>query len=352
MRGADTAVRSLQSSTVKAMPPRKPRDPEPAAETAAPPVAVAERDLTYTSSDNLALFARDYGDLLSPWLPVVCLPGLSRSNRDFRALALALAGHRHRPRRVLAFDYRGRGRSAWDRDRRNYNPAREMADITDGMAAAGIARAIIVGTSRGGIIGMMMGLMRPATVAGLVLNDVGPAIEPLGLARIKAYIGRTPAPDDWADAARIQRRLHGGAFTAWDDGDWDRFARLTYREEDGGPVSDYDPALGAAFEGVELDQPMQTLWPEFDGLKAIPMMVIRGANSDLLSADTVARMAAAHPGLDVVTVANEGHPPLLRGGPLLGRISSFITGIEGPNPPAGAIVPREAPEFRLDPPGA
>lgn len=333
------------------MPPRKPREPEPAAEPIAP-APVAMRDLVYTSSDNLNLYARDYGDPLSPWLPVVCLAGLSRSSRDFHALAVALAGHRHRPRRVVAFDYRGRGRSAWDPDHRNYNPGREMADVADGMAAAGVSRAIVVGTSRGGIIGMAIALTRPATVAGLILNDVGPAIDPLGLARIKAYIGRIPAPDDWADAARIMRRLHGGRFTAWDDGDWDRFARLTYRDVDGRPVSDYDPKLAATLEGVELDQPMQTLWQEFDALKALPMMVIRGANSDLLSAATVTRMAAMHPGLDVVTIADEGHPPLLRGKPLLGRISSFITGIEGANPPAEAIVPRAAPAFSLDPPPA
>lgn len=308
----------------------------------------AARDVFYSSADDLALHAKDYGDPLSPWLPVVCLPGLTRSHRDYQPLAVHLAAHRHRPRRVVAFDYRGRGRSAWASDPATYNPLKEMADVCDGMTALGIPRAVVVGTSRGGVIGMLMGVARPATVAGLVLNDMGPVIGQRGLARIRAYVGRTPTPDDWADAANIQRRLHGGQFTRWDDADWDYFARLTYREEDGRPVADYDPALATTLDGVEFDQAIPTLWDEFRALKAIPVMVIRGANSDLLSAETVAAMTATHPNLETLSVADEGHPPLLRHGQVLARISAFITAIEGAGPPSDAIVPREAPEFDLD----
>jgi pimeloyl-ACP methyl ester carboxylesterase len=310
------------------------------------------RDVVYSSADGLALFARDYGDRLSPWLPVVCLPGLTRTSRDFHALALHLSTHRHRPRRVVAFDYRGRGRSAWDRKQTGYNPATETADIFDGMAALGVPRAVIVGTSRGGIIGMLMGMARPATVAGLVLNDIGPAVEARGLARLKAYVGRTPVPDDWTDAARIQRRLHGGQFTAWNDADWDYFARLTYGEVEGRPVADYDPALAGTLAGVEFDQPIPALWDEFRALKDIPVLAIRGANSDLLSAATLAAMAAAHPAVESVTVAEEGHAPLLRNGALLARISAFITKLEGAGAPTGAIEPRSAPVYDLDAPDA
>src|SRR5690606_28959393 len=175
--------------------------------------ALPARDFIYHASDGLRLYARDYGDPLQPFLPVVCLPGLTRTARDFEALAAFLAGHPQRPRRVVTFDYRGRGRSARDPDIGNYNPVAEMNDVCDGMAALGIARAIIVGTSRGGIIAMLMGIARPASLAGVVLNDIGPQIEPIGLARIKTYIGRTPLPDDWSDAARILKRLHGPRFT-------------------------------------------------------------------------------------------------------------------------------------------
>ena len=193
------------------------------------------RDSFYMSSDGLLLHAADYGDVNAPWLPVVCLPGLSRSARDFHPLAVHLSGHRHRPRRVIAFNYRGRGRSAFGNDSTDYNPLTEMSDVLDGMAALGIVRAIIVGTSRGGIIAMLMGVARPNVIAGVVLNDIGPVIEPQGLARIKTYVGRTPAPDDWDDAVGILRRLHGQQFTALSDADWMTFARMTYRDENGRP---------------------------------------------------------------------------------------------------------------------
>lgn len=295
------------------------------------------RDVFYSSSDGLKLYACDYGDRLSPWTPVVCLPGLTRTGRDFHALALHLSTHRHRPRRVIAFDYRGRGRSEWDKRRSGYNALTETGDVFDGMTALGISRAAVVGTSRGGIIAMLMALQRPAMIAGLVLNDIGPQVEARGLARLKAYVGRTPVPDDWADAARIQRRLHGGAFTAWDqDSDWDYFARLSYGEKEGRPVSDYDPALAQTLAGVDFDQPVPALWDEYRALADLPILAIRGENSDLLSAQTLAAMAQAHPGLEAVTVMGEGHAPALRHSNLLGRISAFFTSLDDTIPGAAA----------------
>jgi pimeloyl-ACP methyl ester carboxylesterase len=308
------------------------------------------REVFYSSPDGLALFARDYGDPLSPWLPVVCLPGLTRSSRDFHQLATYLTQHRHRPRRVVAFDYRGRGRSQWDADPGKYNPLTELADILSGMTALGLGRAIVVGTSRGGILGMLMGLSRPATVSALVLNDVGPVLEARGLARIKSYVGRTPSPDDWNDAAQIQRRLHGGQFTAWGKADWDYFARLTYREDGERPVPDCDPALSATLDGIELDLPIPTMWDEFRALKEIPILSIRGANSDMLSTETVQRMVSEHPRVETVTVANEGHAPLFRRSSLLARVSAFITSREGPLPSPEAVLPRVPPAFNLDAP--
>jgi pimeloyl-ACP methyl ester carboxylesterase len=307
------------------------------------------RDVFYTSADGLKLYARDYGDRLSPWLPVVCLAGLTRTSRDFDALAVHLASHRHRPRRVVAFDYRGRGQSEWDPDTAGYNPATEMNDVLDGMAMLGIPRAVVIGTSRGGIIGMLMGVTRPATLAGLVLVDVGPALDQRGLARIKTYVGRTPTPQDWTDAAAIQRRLHGGQFTAWQDADWDDFAHATYAEKYGRPVPDYDAkGLATTFAGVEFDQPVPTLWDEFRALKDVQIQLVYGERSDLLSAATVAEMQSIHPSIQLVKIVNEGHPPRLAGGVLLGKISAFITGVEGAVPPDDAIVPREVPAYDLD----
>jgi pimeloyl-ACP methyl ester carboxylesterase len=327
------------------------------ADEIAPEVEVApadpgsgRRDLYYTSSDGLRLHVAEYGDAISPWLPVVCIPGLSRSARDFHKLALHLSQHRHRPRRVLAFDLRGRGMSEWDKEIARYTPLVEMQDVLDGMGALGVDRAVIVGTSRGGIIATLIAVARPAVLAGVVLNDIGPAIEPRGLARLKTYIGRTPAPDDWDDAARILRRLHGGQFTALDDDDWRAFARMTWRDEEGSPVGDYDPALARTFDGVEFDRPLPTLWREFAALSATPVLAIRGENSDLLSAETVARMEREHPRLDHIVIAGEGHAPLLIRNAVLQRISAFIMGSEGQGLPADAIVPRDAPGFDLDSP--
>ncbi len=307
-------------------------------------------DVFYRSSDGLRLHVAEYGAVSSPWLPVICLPGLSRGARDFHHLATHLSAHRHRPRRVIVFDYRGRGGSDWDDEVTNYNPLTEMADVLDGMTALGVQRGIVVGTSRGGIIAMLMGVGRPSALAGLVLNDIGPVIEPKGLARIKTYVGRTPAPDDWDDAVNIMQRLHGGQFPALNDNDWRTFARMTYRDEDGRPVSDYDPALAKTFDGVEFDRPMPTLWKEFGTLHGVPVLAIRGENSDLLSKETLAAMAAQHPRFDSVTIDGEGHPPLLIHTPIVQRISAFITNAEGSGPPIDSVIPREAVDFDLDAP--
>ncbi len=330
---------------------RKPRpnnSPPDAADDSEAPAEPIFREAIYLSGDGLKLSARDYGNALSPWLPVVCLPGFSRDSRDFHELAVHLSTHRHRPRRVVAFDYRGRGRSQWARSVADYNPLTEMNDVLDGMAALAITRAVVVGTSRGGIIGMLMGLARPATVAGLVLNDIGPVIEAHGLARIKTYVGRTPQPNDWADAAHLLRRIHGATFPTWRDVDWDYFARLTFGDDGTGPVGAYDPKLAQTFDGLEPDEPLPSMWDEFRALRDIPILVIRGEHSDLLSAETVTRMAEEHPKVESVTVAGEGHAPLLRYGQLLARVSAFVTAVEGNGPPVDAILPREEAGYDLD----
>ena len=329
---------------------RKPRPdtPSDAAEESVAPAQPVFREAVYSSSDGLKLSARDYGNPLSPWLPVVCLSGFARDSRDFHELAVHLSAHRHRPRRVVAFDFRGRGRSEWAKSAATYNPVTEMNDVLDGMAALNIPRAVVVGTSRGGIIGMLMGVARPATVAGLVLNDVGPVVEAQGLARIKTYVGGTPRPDDWADAARLLHRIHGAGFPGWRDVDWDYFARLTFNDADGTPVGCCDPKLAETFDGLELDQKLPTMWDEFRALRTIPILVIRGEYSDLLSADTVTRMGEEHPRVETVTVTGEGHAPLLRYGQLLARVSAFATAVEGSGPPVDAIIPRDEPRFDLD----
>jgi pimeloyl-ACP methyl ester carboxylesterase len=327
-------------------------EPEAALPAAPASGEAGRRDRFYTSADGLRLHVVEHGETASLWLPVVCLPGLSRNARDFDALGRHLASHPQRPRRVLAFDLRGRGASDWDKDLAHYTPIVEMQDVLDGMAALGVDRAVVIGTSRGGLIAMLMGVARPAVLAGVVLNDIGPALEARGLARLKTYVGRMPDPNDWDDAAVILERLHGRQFPALGAADWQAFARMTWRDVDGMPASDYDPALARTFDGIEFDQPMPNLWPEFGALAGLPMMAIRGGNSDLLSPATLARMAEEHPGLMTVEVAGEGHAPLLIGRPILDRIAGFVAAIEGAAPPPDALGARTAQPFDVEAPEA
>ena len=316
-------------------------DAPPPESPPAPPSEAARRDLYFTSGDGLRLHVAEYGDPNSPWLPVVCIPGLSRSFRDFHFLAGRLAGDPEHPRRVLAFDLRGRGMSDWDQDIAHYTPLVEMQDVLDGMAALGVGRAVVVGTSRGGLIAMLIGVARPSALAGVVLNDIGPAIEARGLARLKTYVDRMPAPDDWEDAVRILRRLHGRQFPALDDAAWEVFAEMTWRDgEEGRPVSDYDPALARTFDGIEFDRPMPTLWPEFAALSTLPVLAIRGENSDILATATVARMAAEHGSMEQLEVPGQGHAPVFVGAPLIERIANFVDGCESKDAGIDAIAPR------------
>ncbi|MEZ5839952.1 MAG: alpha/beta hydrolase [Hyphomicrobiales bacterium] len=282
----------------------------------------------FTSADGLRLFCRDYGDRRHAALPVLCLPGLTRSARDFHDLALALSRDPDHPRRVLSFEYRGRGRSAHDPDPANYNPVTEANDVLAGMTAAGIEKAAVVGTSRGGILAMIVAVLRPGALGAVVLNDIGPEIDITGLLRIKGYVGKMATPRSFAEAASILKLAQGKSFPALSDDDWMAFARATFRDEGGAPAIDYDPALMATVAEVSADAPPPSLWPQFEALKDLPVMVIRGEYSDILAADTVARMAAAHPGLVGREVAGQGHAPLLTDPVLNREIGDFIAAAE------------------------
>lgn len=280
-------------------------------------------DFAFRGRDGLRLAGRDFGPRDSGLLPVVCLPGLTRTSRDFELLASLLAT---RGRRVVAFDYRGRGRSDRDPTGLSYTIPIEIDDVMLGMAARGAGRAVIVGTSRGGIIAMSLAAARPDLVAGAVLNDVGSVIETAGLLRIKSYVGKTSPPGDWGEAAGMLRALHGAAFPAFSDLDWQNQARLTFAEENGRPVSDYDPLLARGLETLNEAAPPLDLTAAFRALAAVPVMVIRGGMSDLITRGTVGTMARLHPGLVTLEVPGEGHPPMLRG-TLAAAIADFIDGI-------------------------
>jgi pimeloyl-ACP methyl ester carboxylesterase len=281
-----------------------------------------------SASDGLKLHARCHGRRSASALPVVCLPGLARTAADFDALAEALAGDATYPRRVIALDYRGRGQSEYDRDPDNYNFQVELADVLAVIAALDAARAIFIGTSRGGILTMLLAAVRPTAIAGCVLNDIGPVIEPKGLMRIKGYVGKLPQPRSFEEGAEILRRLFDAQFPKLGPQDWLASAHRTFRQENGALVPTYDVNLAKTLEGVNFDKPFPPLWAQFDALAHCPVMVIRGENSDILSPATVEAMRARRPALEAIEVPDQGHAPLLTEAGVIARIADFVNRCE------------------------
>jgi pimeloyl-ACP methyl ester carboxylesterase len=281
-------------------------------------------DIYYTSRDGLKLHARRYPASASGprGRPAVCLPGLTRNGRDFHDLAMALSTRTGMPRTVYTVDYRGRGLSDFDPDWHNYSIPIEMLDVLDFMTVIGLSDAAIIGTSRGGLITMLMAAVRPTAIGAVVLNDIGPVIEHEGLARISGYVGRMPLPFSWPDASRMVRELNRRHFPEVQDDVWEDVARQLYNEKNGKPAPGYDANLGNALS--VLDGPMPTLWPQFEGLKRVPLMVVRGERSDILTAETVQQMQLRHPAMTTVTVAGQGHAPLLKDATSIEAIRHFL----------------------------
>ena len=280
-------------------------------------------DVFVSAPDGLKLHGRTYG-VRDRRRPVVCLPGLARTTKDFDTLAIALAHAADHPRYVLAIDYRGRGESDYDPSPDNYNLVTEVADLLAMLTALEIDRAVFIGTSRGGILAMLLATVRPTAIAGVVLNDIGPVIETKGLIRIKSYLGRLPQPKSLEDAAEILRHLFAAQFTNLQGDDWLVFAKRTFKQNNGTLVPRYDPKLAHILEGVDMARSLPPLWKEFDALASVPVMVIRGANSDILSEQTVADMRGRRSDLDVLVVPEQGHAPLLVEPDVTARIGEFI----------------------------
>jgi pimeloyl-ACP methyl ester carboxylesterase len=281
-----------------------------------------------TSQDGLKLHARHYGAQHRDRLPVVCLAGLTRSSADFHEIATSLSMHRTRPRQVLALDYRGRGRSDYDTNPANYDIPVELQDVQDVLTAAGIHEAIVIGTSRGGLIAMALSAVRPGCLKGVVLNDIGPVIDGKGLARIKSYVGKLPQPKDYSEAVLILKRVASQHFTRLSDAEWEVFARRSFKQTERGLEPDYDRNLMKSLLAYDLEKPLPTIWPLFEGLKDVPVLSIRGEHSDLFSEQTQAEMQKRHPHCDTYTVVGEGHAPLLGDRPTMQKIGVFVTASE------------------------
>ncbi|MCC5862947.1 MAG: alpha/beta hydrolase [Gammaproteobacteria bacterium] len=275
----------------------------------------------WQSEDGLSLFYRDFGGPEAAGLPVLCLPGLTRNSRDFIPLAQRLAP-RHR---VLCPDLRGRGYSAPDPDWRNYQPPTYVADTWRLLDTLGLERVIVVGTSLGGLMAMIMAAQQPNRLAGVVLNDIGPEIAPEGLARIRGYAGLLPPVSDWAAASAQIREVYEIALPDLDDAAWLEYARRSYREDaQGRPRLDYDPAIGRAVQEVSGEAPDP--WPLFRAL-SMPTLALRGALSDILSAATLARMQAEKPDLRVAVIPGRGHVPLLDEPASVAAIDDFLASL-------------------------
>ena len=281
-------------------------------------------DLFVTAEDGLRLHVRQYGSHSDPGLPVVCLPGLSRTTADFDALAPVLATDAGLKRYVVAIDSRGRGLSEYDSNPENYNVIVELADVATVLTKLGIGPAIFVGSSRGGILTMLMGATRPDAIAGVVLHDIGPVIEPAGLTRIKSYVGKIVQPRTFEDGAAILSNLFAAQFPKVTAMQWLAAAHRAWRKEGAELKPTYDARLALPLAGVDTEKPLPALWKEFDALVGVPMLVIRGANSDILSAETVEAMAARHPGMQFIVVPDEGHVPVLAGY-IVTKVAQFAT---------------------------
>jgi pimeloyl-ACP methyl ester carboxylesterase len=277
-----------------------------------------------TAQDGLKLHVRAHGSQASTALPVLCLPGLTRTGADFHPLASALANDTETPRYVLALDYRGRGLSDYDSNPDNYSLPVELADVLSVLTALAIGKAVFVGTSRGGLLTMLLGSTKPAVLAGAVLNDIGPVIEPIGLARIRGYVGQLPQLKSFEEAAESLRQLFSPQFPALSSVDWMALAQRMFRDQGGRIIPDYDPKLAHALRDVDIERPLPPLWKEFDSLAPVPLMIIRGANSDLLSPATFEAMQARRTQCEALVVPDQGHAPLLTDAETISRIGAFI----------------------------
>lgn len=281
-------------------------------------------DFFYSAPDGLKLHARVYGEANDSGWPVVCLPGLTRNARDFHELALHLSTKSESPRKVIAFDYRGRGQSDYDPDIGHYNVGVEAGDVLAGMSALDIEQAAFVGTSRGGLIIHALGALKSAALKAIVLNDIGPVIETAGLIHIRNYLDRAPKPKTFAEAVDAQRRVHGADFPALTDADWARMVWAICRETEAGWLPDFDAALVDTLADVDFSKPLPDLWPQFDALAAVPLLAIRGAKSKLLSSATLEEMRRRHPGMESATVEGQGHAPFLETGGVPEKIAAFL----------------------------
>ncbi|MEM8877958.1 MAG: alpha/beta hydrolase [Pseudomonadota bacterium] len=303
-------------------------------EPPAPPPPPKEQSIT--AQDGVKLFVKTYAPPPnSPEKPpVLCLPGLSRNGRDFEELATWLSSAEGGRRRIITLDYRGRGRSGHDRRWQNYTLATETADIIDIMTALNIEHTHVVGTSRGGLIAMLIGALRPGLLKSVILNDVGPRVESQGLVRIKRMLNEPPQPASFVEAAGMLKRMLEAVFPVLTQEDWEAYAHRTFVATDKGLAMDFDPKLAKTLDPIEADTPTPEAWHLFETLKPVPVLCLRAEHSDILSTETVNKMRRRHANFTTMTVSGMGHAPMLRDHATMSRISEFLGEAEIAQPAA------------------
>lgn len=273
------------------------------------------RELRWRSRDGLDLFARDYpaadgAAADGPRTPVVCIPGLTRNSLDFEDVAPWIAGLGHR---TIAVDLRGRGESDRDPDPRRYRPPTYADDVAALLAHASVPRAILLGTSLGGLVSMAFAVRHPRLLAGAVLNDIGPEIDPAGAARIRGYVGKAPPITSWEAAVAYAKSVNGSALPDFTEADWEAMARRMFRRgADGQPQLNYDPKILQPAGPIRMRIAQWLAWAAFRRLaRDRPLLLLRGAQSDILAPATVTRMRRAAPAMQYAEVPRVGHAPML-----------------------------------------
>jgi pimeloyl-ACP methyl ester carboxylesterase len=284
-------------------------------------------DITFASDDGLALHARDYAGAGGPArLPVICIHGLTRNASDFDELAPRIAAT---GRRVLALDVRGRGESQRDPNPDNYAPGVYAGDVARLASDLGIARAVFIGTSMGGLITLTVAARRIDLIAAAVLNDIGPVISEKGLARIAGYTGKAACVGSWKDAAGYVRDINACAFPDNDAAEWDKWARRAFALDPAGRLAPrYDPNIAIALQTGKLRPTSLSLRMAFRKLaRERPVLLVRGALSDLLEERQAAWMRRAAPAMAYVEVPNVGHAPMLTEPAALDAILKFLVAV-------------------------
>ncbi len=285
------------------------------------------KDFYYTSTDGLRLYARDYSHAIqkkSQTKTILCMHGLSRNSADFEGICEQLADKY----RLIVVDQRGRGLSDYDPNPEHYTPFVYVEDMFQLLETLKLSSVILLGTSMGGIIAMMMAAMKPEQIEALIINDIGPDIATKGLNRLKQYVGKPALVTNWEEAAKRTAEINAIAFPDASKDDWLQFAKRLYHEDDTGrPVLAYDPNIAIPFKKVnsaEGKDESPDLWPVYEQIVDKPLLLIRGELSDIIDMACVKKMQQKKPDIEILHIPNVGHAPLLSEPDVAPRIIDFL----------------------------